>query len=415
MTPGQILNPDDDNPYALGQFQILSICGIFFFAPMSVAGMNISGVLFLLSSLTKVIITKKITNKPNSTAIITILFSLWIFLSSLWSPSLQDAAPTLKSLWWYAILPIGILTINWRENYFKFIALALISGNSLNALLFLVQISGIISEFHYDAKFGLVGYGNRVYLAMLAPPTVIILINDIKEKYFIPNQFASVALAAIIVFELMWSTGRSAQLIFFILILIYYRSTIIKSKALILSTILAVLIAFFLTPHFIDRWNSAFHDIRLYISGDAQTNLGLRIAFWDAAIQTFLAHPLLGAGAGGYTPSFHTLMLLHKIPTIGPEWFWAIEPHNSYLAVLSEYGGIGFLIYLSLIYNYYITAKNERNRHLEKFKILVLLTFLLASFSDSFIWRWQGMMILLSTFSITSHLLVKKNAEHPNS
>jgi O-antigen ligase len=408
MSPSQKHNPGGDNIYHLSELQILSICGIFFFAPMSVAGMNISGALFLLLSLTKIILTKKLKNKPNSTVIITIIFAAWIFLSALWSPSLQDAAPTLKSLWWYALLPIGILTINWRENYFKLIVLAFISGNILNAFFFIVQISSIISAFHYDAKFGLVGYGNRVYLAMLAPPAVIILISDIKEKYFISNPFTSAMLAAVIVFELMWSTGRSAQLILAILVLMYYIKTITKSKALLLSTVVAALIAIFLTPHFIDRWNSAFYDVRLYISGDAQTNLGLRIAFWDAAIQTFLAHPLLGAGAGGYTPSFHTLMLLHKIPTIGPEWFWAIEPHNSYLAILAEYGGIGFLIYLFLIYNYYITAKNERNRQLEKFKILILLTFLLASFSDSFIWRWQGMMILLSTFSIISHLPVKK-------
>ena len=393
----------------LNELQIVSLGGVFFFAPMSVAGMNISGALFLILSLAKILFTKKLDNEVNSTIKITIIFAAWVFLSAWWSPSLKDAAPTLKSLWWYALLPVGILTIDWNEKFFKFIVLSFIFGNALNALLFIIQLLEIIPQFHYDAKYGLVGFGNRVYLAMLAPPSIIILINDIKERYFMSNSFVILALTALIIFELAWSTGRTAQLILVILLLIYYASAVIKTKKIFLIALTAILAAIFIAPHIINRWLSAFNDVRLYISGDAQTNLGLRLAFWDAAIQTFLDHPILGAGAGGYTPSFHNLMALHKVPIIGSEWFWAIEPHNSYLAILSEYGAIGFIIFIFLIFYYYKSAKNDNNKHAGKFKALILLTFLLASFSDSFIWRWQGMMILLSTFSISVAIQSKRN------
>lgn len=393
----------------LNELQITSLGGIFFFAPMSVAGMNISGALFLILSLIKFIFTKKLENKVNSTIKITIIFAAWIFLSAWWSPSLKDAEPTLKSLWWYALLPVGILTINWTEKFFKFIVLSFICGNAFNASFFIIQLLEIIPKFHYDAKYGLVGFGNRVYLAMLAPPSIIILINDIKERYFISNLPVISVLTAVMIFELTWSTGRTSQLILIILLLLYFASAIIKIKKIFPIIIGAVIAVIFIAPHIIDRWQSAFDDVRLYISGDAQTNLGLRLAFWDASIQTFLAHPLLGVGAGGYTPSFHNLMALHKVPIIGSEWFWAVEPHNSYLAILAEYGAVGFIIFIFLIFDYYKSTKIDRNKHVGKFKALILLTFILASFSDSFIWRWQGMMILLSTFSISVSIQSKRN------
>lgn len=414
MTPSKIFIQAKNSSTLLNEFQILSLSGIFFFAPMSVAGMNSSGVIFITLSLIKFLITKKTENKITPTIYVTIIFSAWVFLSTFWSPNFQDAAPTLKGLWWYAILPVAILTIEWREGYFKFMVLSFISGNTVNAAFFIVQLSKIIVSFQYNPKYGLVGFGNRVYLAMLAPPAVIILLSDIRRRYFISNPIVSTLLAAVIFFELAWSTGRTAQLVLAILLILYFTSTIRRSRRFILIAVAAASITIFFSPHVISRWSSAMEDVRLYISGDAQTNLGLRLAFWDAAIRTFLAHPLVGAGAGGYTPSFHKLMLLHKIPTIGPEWFWAIEPHNSFLAILAEYGAIGFLSFTTLIYVYYKSAIIEKNQQLMRFKVLILLTFILASLSDSFIWRWQGMMILLVAFSISSDPIYKKNVQHPD-
>jgi len=114
----------------------------------------------------------------------------------------------------------------------------------------------------------------------------------------------------------------------------------------------------------------------------------------------FISNPLLGVGAGGYTPHFFTLMENHEIPTIDAMWYWAIEPHNTYLAILAEYGLIGFALFYATISTFYKDSKIGAHTPMSEFKFIILLTFLIASFSDTFIWRWQGMMILLVVFSI---------------
>ena len=123
----------------------------------------------------------------------------------------------------------------------------------------------------------------------------------------------------------------------------------------------------------------------------------------------FVSHPFLGVGAGGYTPHFFTLMKNHEIPKIDAIWYWAIEPHNTYLAILAEYGLIGFALFYAIISIFYNDSKIIANTPIGEFKFIILVTFLIASFSDTFIWRWQGMMILLVAFSIKNPIRSTSN------
>jgi O-antigen ligase len=400
---------------ALTKAQIFTFAGIFFFAPSSVAGMNISGALFTILSTLRLIAYGCNRKESLTTIYLVVIFAAWIALTGLWSPNWHDYVTAVRSLWWYVLLPLGVLSISWDENKFKIIIYAFILGISTNALLFVLQLTQLVPGFYYNAKFGLVGFGNRVYLSMLVPAAIILLIKDTQEKYIFKNPLVSAAIAMLLAFELIWSTGRTAQLMFLLLVLLFFHRAIIKSKAALFFSIAIAIISIKIAPHMIGRWDEAINDIRLYRTGDVSTDFGLRFAFWDASIKTFLAHPIIGVGAGGYTSSFFELMRAKEIPTITQNWYWAIEPHNSYLAVLAEYGMAGFILFLSLLVKFYTDSKNEKQTQLKRFKLIILLSFVLASFSDAFVWRWQGMMILLATFAISFDSGINKNVQYPNS
>ena len=385
---------------ALKNAQILSLAGIIFFAATSVAGMNIAGGIFIILSAIIFGLSNKNEKEFDKKSRITIIFAFWIAISAFWAPSWAESWPSVKSLWWYAILPLGSITIDWNERKFKFLVYALIFGNITNAIIFMVQYSHLINNFQYNAKYGLVGFGNRVYLAMLVPPTIIILINDARRKFYFKNPYIPIIFACALIFELGWSTGRTAQLMLIILALFFYRNTLIKHKLLTIGAVTLAAIFITLSPYTIHRWFEAYQNIIMYQSGNASTDFGLRFAFWEAAIKMFISNPLLGVGAGGYTPHFFTLMKNHEIPTIDAMWYWAIEPHNTYLAILAEYGLIGFALFYATISTFYKDSKIGAHTPMSEFKFIILLTFLIASFSDTFIWRWQGMMILLVVFSI---------------
>ncbi len=394
---------------ALKNVQALSLAGIIFFAPTSVAGMNIMGGGFVILSAIILGLSKEIQKKFDKKSLITIIFALWVAISAFWAPSWADSWPSLKSLWWYAILPLSSLTIEWSERKFKLLVYALIFGNITNAIIFMVQYSHLINGFEYNAKYGLVGFGNRVYLAMLVPPTIIILINDARRRFYFKNPYTSIIFACALIFELGWSTGRTAQLMLIILALFFYRNALIKHKLLTIGAATLTVIFIALSPYIIHRWFEAYQNLVLYQSGNASTDFGLRFAFWEAAIKMFVSHPFLGVGAGGYTPHFFTLMKNHEIPKIDAIWYWAIEPHNTYLAILAEYGLIGFALFYAIISIFYNDSKIIANTPIGEFKFIILVTFLIASFSDTFIWRWQGMMILLVAFSIKNPIRSTSN------
>lgn len=95
------------------------------------------------------------------------------------------------------------------------------------------------------------------------------------------------------------------------------------------------------SPLMTDRLTAAYQDITSYQAYD-QTSLGLRMDMWKLAFDRMVEHPITGTGSGTY-PQIAARHFGHCD-------FTCTHPHNQYLFLGMEYGLIGLLAFLWLLW-----------------------------------------------------------------
>ena len=104
------------------------------------------------------------------------------------------------------------------------------------------------------------------------------------------------------------------------------------------------------SPLMRDRLTKAHQEILSYQPSD-RTSLGLRISMWKLALDKFVEHPITGTGSGTY----HQIAAQH----FGHCETTCTHPHNQYLFFGMEYGFIGLLAYLWLLWRLLAMARNS--------------------------------------------------------
>lgn len=95
------------------------------------------------------------------------------------------------------------------------------------------------------------------------------------------------------------------------------------------------------SPLMKSRLTTAYEDIASYQAVD-RTSLGLRINMWKLALDQMVDHPIAGTGSGTY----HQIAAQH----FGHCEYTCTHPHNQYLFFGMEYGLIGLLAFLWLLW-----------------------------------------------------------------
>ena len=81
------------------------------------------------------------------------------------------------------------------------------------------------------------------------------------------------------------------------------------------------------------------------IAGGKDRTSRIRFGLWKGAVRLAAAHPILGCGVGSFRAQFPPYreaderQLSHE--GVGVRYVEAEDPHNSYLAILSESGPVG--------------------------------------------------------------------------
>jgi O-antigen ligase len=101
-----------------------------------------------------------------------------------------------------------------------------------------------------------------------------------------------------------------------------------------------------LSPVVQQRMHLLISEARIQISErnpSPTTSIGVRLALWQGALQTFRDYPILGAGIDGYQ------IVMQRI---FPQWEVSgrvKNPHNSYLYIAASYGLVGIALHLWLL------------------------------------------------------------------
>lgn len=328
---------------------------------------------------------------------------LWAPITLLWSSNKIAGYDELKNLWFYLLLLVGS-TIIWDERKVKIIIGMFIFGAMSNFIIALIQWAGVWPLGGYDPVQGPVGYSYRVFLGVDTVPLIIFMIWDMKNRFLFKNRLYPLTFVLALLFQLGVTTGRTGQALLFILLVPFVFIIFSERKKILSITLIAMGLTFVLMVLFIPsitlRWHDALTDVSSFFSNKPDTDVGLRMVFWDSAIHIIYAHPLFGIGPGSFVGYTKNLMFNGVIPRISVADWDQIEPHNSFLAYATSYGLVGFLLLVSLLRFLLLRAWHLRENALGFFQLVIICSFIVGSFSDVMIFRFAVIAPVMVAMSL---------------
>jgi O-antigen ligase len=153
-----------------------------------------------------------------------------------------------------------------------------------------------------------------------------------------------IAVMSILVAFLFWMGGRGSILSFLIMASVVCWVLVVKGfrpKFYLASLLISVVIGFLVAELFtVFTWNGIINLISKMFEKTAGLISGqpsMRIQIWLTTLESFMGSPALGLGSQGY------YFMENRIG-------WFVHPHNSVLQFLIEWGVIGTLLFLALIF-----------------------------------------------------------------
>ena len=254
---------------------------------------------------------------------------------------------------------------------------------------------------------------NAAYLvSQNGAPNLVYWRNQIVHGFHVSILFSAALMASFYYKKyrsllLILSALCAADLLFFIygrmaLISLFFSLSVIallhlrskKHLAIMLATVLvATSSTYFIIPSVKVRISSITNETSAYINkSNISTSAGERFDYWAVSLKMFKEYPITGMGSG----SFKKQLEVTKDPFFSNG---RAHTHNEFLTQLSQYGLIGFILFVSLLI---ITIRNSRKI---KDKWLANLTttgtaiFALNCLTDSSLhndWEGWGFVVIVS-------------------
>lgn len=138
--------------------------------------------------------------------------------------------------------------------------------------------------------------------------------------------------------------GRTGQLIFIVLALLFFRQRFSWKKSLAGGLILLFMLGsfFVFSKSFSGRINDAVSDIQSFETKASQTSLGQRYQFLQNSLQLYAEAPFIGHGTGSFKHQYAKLVQ-------NTNDLITANPHNEYLLIAVQTGSIGLALFLLLL------------------------------------------------------------------
>ncbi len=140
------------------------------------------------------------------------------------------------------------------------------------------------------------------------------------------------------------NTGRTGQLLALIMLGVLALQ-VWRWKGLLvggLAAVVLVSLAWFGSAQFQMGVHKGMEDLQQYRQGNAQTSLGARVDFWQTSLKIAQDAPFIGHGTA-------SLKTLYPGYASGQGWM-TDNAHNEYLMVAVQWGGLGLLLLLGLLF-----------------------------------------------------------------
>lgn len=284
-------------------------------------------------------------NKP---LIFFIAFMLFTYLSLLWTNNIQYGLKSLNFYKYYWIL-LPVLYTAFEKNDLKTVFTVLIFSFALYAvfssLIFFEFIK--IKDSNKSDPRGILAYANVAR---------IMAINTFFSFYFYLSEkknkrkYIFLLISIISLFTLFCNHGRSAQLAFFVtlvIILIFYIKQILKFKNIVRAAICLLIIGAIFNYNMdrATRFKAGYNELtKVFQEHRFEGSWGVRAYMWLAAADSIKRQPIFGAGVGDTIDEF--IEYGNKYPSQASS---LRSYHNQHLDYLTKFGIFGYLLFLSSI------------------------------------------------------------------
>lgn len=269
---------------------------------------------------------------------------------------------------------------------------------------------------------------NAAYLvSQNGAPNLVYWRNQIVHGFHVSILFSAALMASFYYKKyrsllLILSALCAADLLFFIygrmaLISLFFSLSVIallhlrskKHFAIMLATILvATSFAYSVIPSVKVRLSSISHETSAYQNkSDIHTSAGERLQYWVVSWEMFKEYPITGMGSG----SFKKQLEVTNDPMFSNG---RAHSHNEYLTQLSQYGLIGFILFVTLLI---ITIRNSRqleDKWLANLTTTGSAVFALNSLTDSSLHNdWEGWGFVLIVSIACQQIKINKPSKQP--
>lgn len=192
------------------------------------------------------------------------------------------------------------------------------------------------------------------------------------------------ALLMLTVGNLLFSTGRTGQVVFVVLValLVVQRLALRPLRAAIVAVgLMAGLatLAYHLSPPIAAQVDETLSDLT-QLHADPETATGQRLHYLQNSLRLAAEHPLMGVGAGDFEAAYQEINARYS-----PSWITTNNPHNQYLFMLTTTGIGGGLILLLTYFPPILWRR--RNDPLAHPRVALAVFMATCSLFEDYLWR----------------------------
>lgn len=395
-------------------FEKVSFYSLLLFAltmPLSRAAISFFVFWFIALVLFKKDYSKSFAEITNSPIFIYIgIFVLYVSLTFFWSEDVHSAMVQVRKYGYWIVIP-SIVVLAKREW-----ALSM-----LNAFLFGMFLSEILAYGIFFELWSINGRGPDYptpfmthihYSVFLAFTAIVLFYRIISKNYTLASKLPFLFFFMASTTNLMFSTGRTGQLAFFmaLLVAIFLRFKISLKSMFggIAVILLLVLISYNSLDLFKVRVDAGLNDIKKMRQGDFNTSFGTRAAFWIVASDIVKKEPLFGVGVGDYMLATKSALEEDKYKNSSieeKEHLGGAHFHNQYLMIVVQAGLIGLSLMFILIYKLF--SLRIENEELKSVSILGFVVIFVAFIAEP-LWILEFPLALFLFITSISIVAAKK-------
>ncbi|MBU1100120.1 MAG: O-antigen ligase family protein [Bacteroidetes bacterium] len=388
-----------------------SIIAFAFFIPLSKFGTSLFSIGIMLFWILSPERNRRIRESKKSrfsTAVI--IYLLLNVAGLLWTSHLDSGLQYVRKLSFLILIPVLTTSLGKRES--NYILYSFIAGLLISVIISYVILFFDLNSLKQKAAFGpvpFIDHGSYSVLLTILISFIFILLLD--REFDLRSKVILISFEIFLIVNLFLSGGRIGIVILLFLSIViaflYRKKFKWYASHIPASMILITLIFYFSMPGFNSRANLAYKGVtKATVENDYNSSWGGRLALQKVGLEIIKDHPLIGVGTGDAEFELKAKMCeaFPEFVTTG-SLFKATDFHDQFIQDFVRLGLPGIISLLYIFITLFI-CKNK-NVLFDKFKTILIVTYLLYGFSGIVLHA----MIPLVTFVLLSSLLLGEEIE----